>query len=430
MQGTASIQRRARALRPALAIAVLGCAVSLGCSSDEDAEPQRDPALIEHAAQLHRSAIVIDTHSDTTPYFQSPDWDFRERHSKFETHMDLPRIREGGLDAQFWSIYMGAREGDGRAIREALERIDAVHQLADANDEIVLATTAADIRRAAAQGRFASLMGVEGGHIIEDSLAALRTYYRLGVRYMTLTHSFHTSWADSSGTVQSPDPIHGGLTDFGREVVLEMNRLGMMIDVSHVSDATFADTLAVTRAPVIASHSSFRAVADHPRNLSDEMLLALAANGGVAMVNFYSAYIDEEAAAATRIYYKQWGPRLKQIGEDFADADMLAKFGARREHYRIHPMPQAALSVLVDHIEHAIERVGPDHVGLGADWDGVSSLPVGMEEISDLPKLTLELVARGHSDEVLRKLLGENLLRVMAEVEAAAAATSAPPTQP
>jgi membrane dipeptidase len=367
--------------------------------------------------RLHDEAIVVDTHSDTTPRFQDPEWDFAVRHDAGDGDMDLPRIQEGGLDVEFWSIYMGKREGEGLAIKEALERIDAVYDMVDRNSEsVVLATTVAEIREGVADGKFVSLMGIEGGHIIEDSLPALRSFYRLGVRYMTLTHSFHTNWADSSGTVEALEPIHGGLTDFGREVVLEMNRLGMMVDVSHVSDATFFDVMETTRAPVIVSHSSARAIADHIRNLTDDMLRALAKNGGVIMINFYPAYIDEAARSSSKAYFARHGAVLGEIGEQYAD-DPKSRRLAYRAHFEKFPAPQTSLDVLLDHFDHAIEIAGPDHVGIGADWDGVASMPIGMEDVSHLPSLTDGLVARGHSRVTVTKVLGENLLRVMAEVE-------------
>jgi membrane dipeptidase len=374
--------------------------------------------LEDEALALHRDAIVIDTHSDTTPWFQDPEWHFEERHG--EGHEDLPRMREGGLDAQFWSIYMGETPGRGLAIREAILRIDAVHELVRRHPrDLALATTADDIRRAVAQGKIACLMGVEGGHIIEDSLPALRTYYRLGVRYLTLTHAFHTSWADSAGTNEALPPLHGGLTPFGEEVVREMNRLGMMVDVSHVSDATFWDALRVTRAPVIASHSATRAVADHPRNLSDDMLRALAANGGVVMINFYSGYIDSAQVAPLRDLFLRFGPRLAELRAQHPD-DTVARMRAMREMFRGVEVPRSSLDVLLDHFDHAILVAGPDHVGIGADWDGVPSMPRGMEDVSHLPALTRGLLERGHSPEVVRKVLGENLLRVLGEVEAVA----------
>ena len=382
-----------------------------------------DAPTDEDARDLHFDSIVVDTHSDTTPWFQDPEWNFGARHD--DGHQDLPRMREGGLDAQFWSIYMGKREGDGRAIREAVERIDAVHEMVRKHaDQTELALTADDVRRIVDAGKIASLMGVEGGHIIEGSLSALRTFFRLGVRYMTLTHSFNTDWADSSGTTAVPEPVHGGLNDFGEQVVREMNRLGMMIDVSHVSDGTFADVLGVTRAPVIASHSSARAVADHPRNMSDDMLEALARNGGVVMINFYPSYIDLEAGKRAREHYQQIKPKLDAIREQYG-ADLLARMRAGRALNREHPWPQTSLDVLLDHFDHAIAVAGPDHVGIGADWDGVPSMPEGLDDVSKLPTLTQALIRRGHSTGTVRKVLGENLLRVMAENERVAAALEA-----
>ena len=389
--------------RPVLAVLSLGCAL---CACGE-----LDPT------ELHRRAIVVDTHSDTTPYFQDPEWRFDEQHGASETHMDLPRILEGGLDVQFWSIYMGRREGDGRAIREALERIDAVHEMVRRHpDRVALAGTVAEIRRAVGQGRLASLMGLEGGHIIEGRLAALRTFHSLGVRYMTLTHSFHTSWADSSGTTEVPEPLHGGLTAFGEEIVAEMNRLGMMVDVSHVSDETFFDVMRVTRAPAIASHSSCRALANHARNMSDAMLRALARNGGVIMINFYSGYIDMDANARIAEHRKSLTGPLAALREQYPD-DPRGYASAAKALYGEHPFPQAPVDVLLDHFDHAIRVAGPDHVGIGADWDGVPSLPAGMDDVTHLPALTVGLLARGHSRDTVLKVLGENVLRVMQENE-------------
>jgi len=233
---------------------------------------------------------------------------------------------------------------------------------------------------------------------------------------MTLTHSFHTSWADSSGTSETPEPLHHGLTPFGEQVVAEMNRMGMLVDISHVSDETFFDTLAITRAPVIASHSSVRALANHTRNMSDEMLRALAENDGVIMINFFPVYIDEEAAKAAKVYFETHGPRLKEIAES-ASGDPRLRRTLMSEHFAKYPVPQTSIDVLLDHFAHAIEVAGPDHVGIGADWDGVPSMPVGMEEVSDLPSLTEGLLARGYSAGTIRKVLGENLLRVLERAE-------------
>lgn len=401
--------------------AMLVVASVLACDAAES-EPVADLGLEERAAAVHREAIVVDTHSDTTPRFQDESWDFGERHASSDGHMDLPRIREGGLDVQFWSIYTGKAEAPGEAMRIALERIDAVHEMVARHPESVgLASTVEDIHRLVDEGRLASLMGVEGGHMIEDNLAVLRDFYRLGVRYMTLTHSFHTSFADSSGTTSVPPPEHGGLTSFGEEIVLEMNRLGMMVDVSHVSDETFHDVVRVSRSPVIASHSSCRDIADHPRNMTDEMLKALAQNGGVVMINFYPSYIDLAANAEVRAYFGKWRAELQAIGERH-EGDRSAQRLARQVHYAAYPVPQTSLDVLLDHFDHAIKMAGADHVGIGADWDGVPSMPRGMEDIASLPAITLGLLERGHSEETVRKVLGENLLRVMSAVEAVARA--------
>jgi membrane dipeptidase len=283
-------------------------------------------------------------------------------------------------------------------------------------DDVVLAGSVREIRQAVTEGRFVSLMGIEGGHIIEESLPALRDFYRLGVRYMTLTHSFNTSWADSSGTNEVPERVHGGLTEFGRQVIREMNRVGMLVDISHVSDETFFDAIEVSRAPIIASHSSARAIADHPRNMSDEMLRALAKNGGVAMINFYPVYIDEQTREEAKVYFEQHGATLGRLfGE--ADGDPGLRRAMIRDHFAKYPVPQTSLDVLLDHFDHAIEVAGPDHVGLGADWDGVPSMPIGMEQVSDLPNLTSGLLARGHTPETVRKVLGENLLRALESAE-------------
>jgi len=396
---------RHRPLATSLALAFLLGAATAADAADPEAQ----------ARALHAEAIVLDTHVDTTPFFEDPQWRFDERHDT--GHVDLPRLREGGVDAVFWSIYLGPTEGEGRAIREAVLRMDAVHELVRRHpDALELVTTAQGIRDAAARGRIACLMGVEGGHIIEESLPALRTFYRLGARYLTLTHSFHTSWADSSGTNEAPEPVHAGLTPFGEDVVREMNRLGMMVDVSHVSDDTFRDVLRVSRAPVIASHSSARAIADHPRNLSDAMLQALAENGGAVMINFYSGYVDAALVAPIRQVFRDLGPSIAALRERHAD-DPHGRRRAFRELMRGQTIPQTSIDVVLDHIDHALRVAGPEHVGLGADWDGVASMPRGLDDVSRLPALTEGLLARGHSPEVVRGVLGANLLRVMEAVE-------------
>jgi len=372
-------------------------------------------SLRERADRIHREAFVLDTHSDTTPKFEELDWDFSVRHE--EGHMDLPRLREGMFDAVFWSIYMGRTEGDGTAIKTAVRRMDSVHELVRKYpDDLLLATTAEDIRRASKEGKIACLMGIEGGHIIENELAALRTLFRLGARYMTLTHSFNTPWADASGVGGSVAGEHGGLTAYGEEIIAEMNRLGMMVDISHVADDTFWDAVRVSTAPVIASHSSVRALADHPRNMSDEMLKALAKNGGVIQINFYNAYIDQVLVEQQMALQ----PRIAEATEKFKDKPQLL-WQERRRIYSEMDMARTNGSVVVDHIEHVIKVAGADHVGLGADFDGVPATPNGLEDCSKIIYITEELLRRGHSEETVKKVLGGNLLRVMEEVERVAA---------
>jgi len=397
-----------------IATGLLIACVGLGCA------PQPAEDGDERALRLHRDAIVVDTHADTTPRFQDPAFDFSARHPKSDSRIDLPRAREGGLDVQFWSIWVGNVQGDGRAIREAMERIDAVWELQRRfPNDVVVATDVAGIRRGVAEGKLVSLMGVEGGHMIEEKLSVLRDFYRLGVRYMTLTHSFHTSWADSAGTGQPLPPGRGGLSPFGVEVVHEMNRLGMMVDVSHVSDQTFWDALAASQAPVIASHSSCRAVFDHPRNLTDDMLRALAQKGGVVMINYYPGYTDPVAAPKIAAWFTRHGPELQALREKYA-GDLKQMTEAMKAISATDPVPQGSLEKLLDHFDHALRVAGEDHVGLGSDFDGVVSFPEGLDEVSLLPNITRGLLARGWSEDVVRKVLGENILRTMREVELAA----------
>jgi len=410
-------------MRPALALALLAVCLGIACGRGSETADER-------AARVHRDAIVLDTHADTTPRFQDPAYDFTARHPLGQGRIDLPRAREGGLDVQFWSIYVGRVEGDGRAIREALERIDAVWELARRYpSEIAIATDVASIRRGVAAGKLVSLMGVEGGHMIEGKLAVLRDFHRLGVRYMTLTHSFHTEWADSSGMGEPLPPGHGGLTPFGEEVVREMNRLGMMVDISHVSDETFWNALQVSQAPLIASHSSCRAVFDHPRNLSDDMLRALAAKGGVVMINYYPGYTDPDAAPAIRAWLARHGPELAKLRETHK-GDMRAMSLAMRAIAAADPVPQGSLARLLDHFDHALRVAGEDHVGLGSDFDGVPSMPVDLDEVSELPNLTRGLLERGWSEGTVRKVLGENLLRTLREVELVSARLAREPAAP
>jgi membrane dipeptidase len=320
-------------------------------------------------------------------------FDLGARDTSGKTQTDIPRMKEGGLDAEFFAIYVAAKYAkEGGAARRALDMIDGVYEQARRHPEsLEMAFSSDDIRRIHKSGKIAALMGIEGGHAIEDSLSALREFYRLGVRYMTLTHTNTNNWADSAGGIDSPaEKRHGGLSDFGREVVREMNRLGMMVDISHVSDDTFRDAIETSQAPVIASHSSCRALTNVPRNPTDDMLKALAKNRGVVMINFYNGFINTEYAK----------PGMPAPGK---------------------PASAATLDMLMRHFEHAIKVAGIDHVGIGSDFDGVDGLvPTGMEDVSKLPAITYELLKRGYSEADVKKVLGENLLRVMAEVEGVA----------
>jgi membrane dipeptidase len=394
---------------------------------------QDDAALRARAEKLHRQSIVIDTHNDITSPLIDDGFDLGMRgddpNAKVKTHTDLRRMKAGGLGAEFFAVYVGKEfvnkkpaEGGGAA-RRALDVIDVVHdQIRRHPESLEAASTAADIRRIVKTGKIAALMGIEGGHAIEDSLHALRMFYRLGVRYMTLTHTNTNDWADSEGDLNNPNvQHHNGLTDFGRDVIKEMNRIGMMVDISHVADKTFYDVIATTSAPVIASHSSARAIANHPRNMSDDMLKALAKNGGVVMVNFYDGFLDpRKAELALRSRAMEDELKVKYPNDPKRVQDEIEKWRVANDPGR------TPLSVLMDHIDHIAKVAGVDHIGIGSDYDGVpfTGLPVGMEDISKLPTLTYELMKRGYSDADIKKFLGENLLRVMSQVERVASERS------
>ncbi|MFC0687087.1 dipeptidase [Novosphingobium clariflavum] len=334
-------------------------------------------------------------------------------------HTDLARLRKGHVGAQFWSVYVSAALDDQHAVQATLEQIDVTRRLVAAYPgDLQLATSAADVEKAMKAGRIASLIGMEGGHSIGGSLGVLRQMYALGARYMTLTHFKNTPWADSA----TDKPEHDGLTDFGRDVVREMQRIGMLVDLSHTSEATMMDTLAVARAPVIFSHSNARAINHHTRNASDTVLKALAANGGIIMVNVFPTYVVEET--------RQWNAvragekaRLEAlyIGEPEAAAKGLKDWEAA------HPMPRGAIKDVADNIDHIVAVSGIDHVGLGGDFDGVGTTVVGMEDVSTYPALFAELARRGHSQADLEKIASGNMLRVMKAAEAYAAAHRADP---
>ncbi len=370
-------------------------------------------------ADVHARAIVIDTHDDTTQRLLfEKGFDIGQRHEN--GNIDIPRMREGGLDALFFSIWVPSDVTGPPAVKRALQLIDRVHEAVRTHpNDLVLATTAADIRRAAAEKKIAALMGMEGGHMIDDDLGTLRDYARLGVRYLTLSHFKNNNWADSS----TDKPAHNGLTDFGKDVVRELNRLGVMVDISHVSDKTFADALEVSTVPVIASHSSCRAIAQHPRNMTDDMMRALAKNGGVIMINYEVSFLSEENRLASE---KSGGvvaaldQMSKKCGGDEA-CSTLESARITRQAMDKGTLPPVSWEKIVEHIDHAVKVAGVDHVGLGSDFDG-ATMPIGMEDASKLPKLTTALMEKGYSAADVEKILGGNILRVMEQVEKGAAA--------
>ena len=378
----------------------------------------------DSAQAIHQAALIIDTHADTPQRFLDEHFDLAQNTPVSEGQIDFGKIKQGNLGAEFFSIWVEP-DFKGHYAKRTLELIDSVYQQAARHpDKMVMAFTADDIVKAHEQHKFAALMGIEGGHSIENNIRLLRDYYRLGVRYMTLTWSNTTEWADSSGDIQDPNVTHhNGLTDFGKDVVREMNRLGMIVDISHVADSTFYQALLVSRAPVIASHSSSRALTNHPRNMTDDMLRAVARNNGVVMVNFFSAFIDET--------YRKESSDPEKIKERDAAVEAFKKAHAHTdgtpvtydEYAAIEKQwaaqfPRPPLKSLIDHIDHVAKLAGIDHVGLGSDFDGVTSLPQGIDSVADLPKITAALVNRGYSPEDIHKILGGNFLRVMRDVEA------------
>jgi membrane dipeptidase len=368
-------------------------------------------------AQIHASALVIDTHADTPQRFLDEQWNFTD--SLTGGMINLDSARRGNLTAEFFALWVEPTQYVGQFARRALELLDAtLEQIRLHPTELQLCLTPADILDARSRSKFAVLLGLEGGHAIENSLGLLRTFHRLGVRYMTLTWANNNDWADSSGE----PPIHNGLTGFGREVIREMNRLGMMVDVSHVSDKTFWDVLETSSAPVIASHSSARAVTDVARNLTDEQLKALAAAGGMALVNFHLGFIDQnwrEAWHATRAErataqaiaaapYRAAGQPVPFAVSNRVDRDFATR------------IPRPPLASLIAHFDHMIRVAGIDHVGIGSDFDGIPALPEGLDSAADLHKITEALYAKGYSANDLHKVLGGNLMRVFEAIQAKA----------
>ena len=366
------------------------------------------------AKKLHFASIVVDTHDDTTQRFLDGKFDIGERHT--DGSIDIPRMREGGLDAIFFSIWMSSKITGPEAVSRALTQIEAVReQVRTHPKDLVLATTASEVRAAHKQGKIAALMGVEGGHMINSDLDTLRKFAGLGVRYLTLTHSGNDEWADSS----TDTPAHNGLTDFGKDVVREMNRLGVIVDISHVSDKTFYDALEISKAPMIASHSSCRALCDAPRNMTDQMMKDLAAKGGVVQINYHVGFLSQEFRNVDEAH-----PEIdkaievelqKRCGNNEA-CRVIEGERLGREYVEQGKLPRVEWTKIVEHIDHAVKIAGIDHVGLGSDFDG-AKMPYGMEDATKLPKITDALLKKGYSEGDVKKILGENTLRVMTEVE-------------
>ena len=374
----------------------------------------KEDSLSERARKLHFSCIVVDTHDDTTQRLLDSKFDLGTRSSAGS--IDIPRMREGNVGAIFFSIWMPSKVTGPDAVNRAIVQIDAVReQVRKHPNDLVLATTAAEIRDAHKQGKIAALLGVEGGHIINSDLDVLRAYAALGVRYMTLTHSGNDEWADSS----TDKAVHNGLTDFGREVVREMNRLGMMVDISHVSDKTFYDALEVSKAPLFASHSSCRAICDAPRNMTDQMMKDLAAKGGVVQINYHVGFLSQEfrdAEKADPEINKAISVEVTKRCGDNEGCQLIEGDRLTREYVEQGKLPRVELGKIIEHIDHAVKVAGVNHVGLGSDFDG-ANMPYGMEDATKLPKITEALLQKGYSEGDVRKILGENTLRVMTEVE-------------
>ena len=371
-------------------------------------------SVSEQAQKLQSSSIVIDTHDDTTQRLLDPKFDISIHHN--DGNIDVPRLKEGGLTGIFFSIWISSKTLGPQAVQKALDQIDAVRETVrkDPND-LLLATSAADVREAKRQHKIAALMGVEGGHMMGNDLSVLRTFAALGIRYMTLTHMDNNEWADSS----TDKPAHNGLTDFGKDVVREMNRLGIIVDISHVSDKTFYDALETSKAPVFASHSSCRALCQAPRNMTDDMIRDLAKHGGVIQINYHVGFLSQEF----RDYEKTHPEAEKEIKEEVAKrcgdneaCKIVAGDQVVRDWMAAGKLPKVDWMAIVDHIDHAVKIAGVDHVGLGSDFDG-AVMPIGMQDVTHIPQITDALLKKGYAESDIRKILGENTLRVLSETE-------------
>lgn len=379
------------------------------------AQAPANAALLDRARALMTTTPLIDGHNDLPWEMRKVHYDFGKvdiRRPQPQLMTDVARLKRGHVGGQFWSVYVPATLQGDAAVAATLEQVDAVHEMVRRYpDTFALARTADDVERAFKAGKVASMMGMEGGHSINTSLGTLRMFHRLGVGYMTLTHSANVPWADSA----TDTPAHDGLTAFGEEVVREMNRLGMLVDLSHVSPATMADALRVSTAPVIFSHSSARALCDVPRNVPDDILKQMPANGGVVMVTFVPGFISQEVANDSKVAEAQRERLRAQLKGD------AAVTRAMEEWRRTHPVPRATLAQVADHIDHIRKVAGIDHIGLGGDFDGITSVPVGLEDVGTYPALVAELLRRVYSDADVQKVIGGNILRVMRRSERVAA---------
>jgi membrane dipeptidase len=370
--------------------------------------------LSARARKLHFSSLVVDTHDDTTQRFLDGGFDLGPRNASGS--IDIPRMKEGGLGAIFFAVWMPSKITGPEAVKRALVQIDAVReQVRKHSSDLALATTAAEIREARKQGKIATLLGVEGGHMIATDLGVLRKYAALGVRYMTLTHSRNVEWADAS----TDKAVHNGLSDFGKDVVREMNRLGMMVDISHVSDKAFYDALEVSKAPLLASHSSCRAICEAARNMTDDMIRALAAKGGVIQINYHVGFLSQEFRSAEKAHPELEQAIALEIQKRCGDKEgcqLIEGDKITREYVLQGKLPRVEWTKIIEHIDHAVKVAGVDHVGLGSDFDG-ANMPFGMEDATKLPQITEALLRKGYSEGDVRKILGENTLRLMADVE-------------
>jgi membrane dipeptidase len=366
------------------------------------------------AREIHFSSIVFDTHADTPQRLFFDQFDLARRDA--EGCVDIPRLREGGVGAIFFALWVPVEISGAEATRRARDLLTAtMKQVKIHHGDLTLCTSSKQVRAAREQNKIAVMLGVEGGHAINNNLEVLREFHASGVRYLTLTHNAATEWADAS----NDEPRHQGLTDFGRQVIREMNRLGMMVDVSHVSDATFYHVLETSSAPVIASHSCCRALCDAPRNLDDAMIKALAARGGVLHITFHNSFLSQEYANASRALSSKRDSREEEIAQKFGENEARKMIEGQRwsdECIRAGELPQVSWEKIVEHIDHAAGIAGADHVGLGSDYDG-AFMPEGMEDASRFPRITEGLLHRGYGEGDIRKILGENTLRVLAEVE-------------